>query len=139
MITLADAQHEAAHIVVGVALGLRLRRAWLGAEKHGIYEYLGMTEWEPRPWPREAGLLMTAAGLAWERHCGDLIHARSDTSELRRAGVRGNARVRVLERAAWAVLMSRHEIHTRVARALLHGPLTAADIAIMIRGSATDV
>jgi hypothetical protein len=132
--TLADAQHEAAHIVVGVALGLRLRRAYLCDRKIGRYEYLGWTEWEPKPWPREAGLIMTAAGLAWERACGDLVHARSDTAELRRAGVRGNARVRVLERAAWAILAGRPALHVRLTRALLEGEVTGAAIRALARG-----
>lgn len=131
---LSDAQHEAAHIVVGVALGLRLRGATLAARKIGRHEYLGWTTWEPRPWPREAGLLMTAAGLAWERRCGDLIHARSDTADLRRAGVRGNARIAVLERAAWALLAERHATHTRVTRALIERDLTARDIRALVRG-----
>ncbi len=135
--TLADAQHEAAHIVVGVACGLRLRRAWLGKlVKIGRFEYTGMTEWEPRPWYREAALLMTAAGLAWERRCGDLIHARSDTAWLRCAGVRGNARVAILERAAWALLAERHTLHACITRALLEGDLTAADVRAIARGGA---
>lgn len=136
MSKLADAQHEAAHIVVGVALGLRLIEANLTRKKVGRFDYLGETVWEPKPWPREAGLLMTAAGLAWERACGDLIHARGDTAELRRAGVRGNARVRVLERAAWAILAGRPALHTRLTRALLEGSVTGQDIQRMIRGPA---
>ncbi len=136
---LSDAQHEAAHIVVGMALGLRFRRAWLGAKKIGRFTYLGWTEWEPRPWYREANLLMTAAGLAWERHCGDLIHARSDTAELRRAGIRGNARVAILERAAWALLAERHALHARITRALLEGDLTAADVRALARGERAPV
>lgn len=136
MSKLADAQHEAAHIVVGVALGLRLRTAHIRTHRVGRFVYTGETVWDPAPWPREAGLIMSAAGLAWERACGDLKTARSDTAELRRAGVRGNARVRVLERAAWSILEGRVALHTRLTRALLDGPVTWADIRAMIRGPA---
>jgi hypothetical protein len=129
--SLADAQHEAAHVVVGLALGLRLLCVRLGA---GGKDVAGYTEWSAVPWPREAGLLMTAAGLAWERHCGDLKHAHYDVKDLRRAGVRGNARIRVLERAAWAVLASRHSAHALITRALLERDLTSKDVSHLIRG-----
>jgi len=136
--SLTDAQHEAAHVVVGVALGLRLRRVWLGVEKIGRSIYLGCSEWEPTPWPREADLIMSAAGVAWERHCGDVAHAHGDLACLRRAGVRGNARIRVLETAAWALLESRPAIHTRVTRALLDRDLTGKDVARIARGERLD-
>jgi hypothetical protein len=118
---LTDAQHEAAHVVVGAALGLRLSRAWIGREPDGTY---GWTEWEREPFTREADLIMTAAGIAWERRCGDLEWAGDDLRYLRRKGIRGNARVTVLERAAWAILETRAQLHTKVTRALLDGPLT---------------
>lgn len=126
---LADAQHEAAHVVVGSALGLRLIRAWIGERVIGGKIYLGMAEWHPKPWPREADLLMTAAGIAWERRSGgDLIHASGDVADLRRAGIKGNARIRVLERAAWALLVERQGLHARITRALLDGEVTGADL-----------
>lgn len=137
---LADAQHEAAHVVVGVALGLRVFRVSIyprPGRPRGETE-VGYSDWEPKPWPREAGLIMTAAGVAWERRCGDLEWAAWDLKDLRAAGVRGNARLVALERAAWAVLMSRAGLHARVARALLEGPITARDVARMIRGERVD-
>ncbi len=128
--SLQDAQHEAAHVVVGLALGLRLWRVTLApAGKDDDAE----TIWHGRPWPREADLIMTAAGVAWERRCGDLTHARQDLKDLRRAGVRGNARIRALERAAWAVLMSRAGAHARVTRALLERDLVEADVRRLAR------
>jgi hypothetical protein len=130
---LSDAQHEAAHVVVGVALGLRLYRAQLRPVSAPDCD--GLTLWEPRPWYREADLLMTAAGVAWERHCGDLAHASADVASLRRSGVKGNARVRVLERAAWAILTARAGTHARVTRALLERDLTAADVRALARGA----
>ena len=130
MTRLQDAQHEAAHVVVGVALGLRLYRATVTPEG----DNLGTTTWHPKPWPREADLIMTAAGVAWERRCGDLTHARWDLAQLRRRGVRGNARLVVLERAAWAVLWERRSLHARLTRALCEGDLTARDVRALARG-----
>ncbi len=113
-------------MVVGLALGLRLDRVVLGKAPE--------TTWHGDPWPREAGLLMYAAGVAWERRCGDLCHAAYDLKDLRRAGVRGNARIRVLECAAWAILASRSEVHARITRALVGGDLTGKDLSHLIHG-----
>jgi hypothetical protein len=131
-----DAQHEAAHVVVGVSLGLRLRRVWLGVQKVGRYTYIGTTEWEPRPWPAEAQRIMSAAGVAWERRGGDLEHAACDLAWLRRERVTG-ARLVAVERAAWALLETRMGLHTRVSRALLEHDLTGRDVARMARGEFT--
>src|SRR5687767_2105984 len=66
--TLAVAQHEAAHVVVGVALGLTLGRAsalpWV---EEGV-QYGGYC-WFPLPPNRRtwADAVMGAAGVAWER------------------------------------------------------------------------
>lgn len=135
---LADAQHEAAHVVVGLALGLRLSRVTLGEQTFKAGPYVGETVWYGSPWPREAGLLMTAAGVAWERRCGDLKHAAYDLADLRRAGVKGNARIRVLETAAWSILAGRAGAHARVTRALLERDLTGADVLGLARPAETD-
>lgn len=129
---LTDAQHEAAHVVVGVALGLRISKVWLAEECGETY---GFTEWEAAPFWREADLIMTAAGVAWERRAGDLIWAGDDLRHLRKRGVRGNIQVRALERAAWALLETRAAAHAKVTRALLEGDLSAKDIAKLIRPS----
>ncbi len=132
--SLQDAQHEAAHVVVGLALGLRLYRVRLGVRTTRAGDEVGSTDWYSKPWPREADLIMTAAGVAWERQSGgDLKDASYDLADLRRAGIRGNARLRVLERAAWAVLMSRPGAHARVTRALLEHDLVEADVRKLAR------
>ncbi len=128
--SLEDAQHEAAHVVVGLALGLRLDRVWLGATPEDDC----ITQWHGTPWYREADILMTAAGVAWERRCGDLTHARSDIAALRRRGIRGNARLRALEVAAWAILTERAGAHARVTRALVARDLTGRDVRALARG-----
>ena len=119
MSKIEDAQHEAAHVVVGIALGLRLVSATI---KPGPGS-LGMTTFLVGKSDRIADLLWTAAGLAWERRNGDMLHALSDVVDLRRAGIKGTRQLQVLERAAWAILESRPGIHARVTRALLEGDL----------------
>lgn len=119
---LADAQHEAAHVVVGVALGLRLEHAKI----YGPHD--AETIWAGEPWPREAGLMMWAAGVAWERKHGDLALAAYDLEYLRKARVRGHARLIALERAAWSVLDCRRKLHGRIALQLLERDLTGDDI-----------
>ena len=118
-----DAQHEAAHVVVGVALGLVLIRATVTASG----DDLGFAEFEDGP--REANLIMFAAGVAWERRVGDLVYAQGDLEILRGTfRVRGTARLVALERAAWAILETRSALHARVTRALLERDLDARTV-----------
>lgn len=124
MSKLEDAQHEAAHVVVGKALGLRLIRATLAAEDPADAGYAHFGDGA-----REALMLMYAAGIAWERRAGgDVGYARGDVAALRDMRVYGNARVIALERAAWAILEGRAALHARVTRALLEGDLTDRDL-----------
>lgn len=128
---LADAQHEAAHVVVGVALGLRLFKATLRSDRPDDAGYTWF--WEHPA--REAYMVMTAAGITWERRVnGDVWPARDDVRVLREQfGVKGNRRIRALECAAWAILETRVRAHGLVTRALLEGDLTAARIRILAR------
>lgn len=121
-----DAQHEAAHVVVGLALGLRLSRATI--KRDG--DWLGYVEFHAGA--REAELITWAAGVTWERRCGDLKYASGDLALLRRARVKGNARLLVLERAAWAILSSLTEEHAAVTHALLDGDVTTRSLARLV-------
>ena len=129
--SLEIAQHEAAHLVVGRALGLRPFRAVLGDQGDGS---AGFVEWDRRPWYPEAVRMMYAAGVVWERKCGDLTKAEYDLAELRRAGVQGNGRLVALERAAWAILAERHALHAKITRALYERDLTERDIRALAKG-----
>jgi len=129
--TLETAQHEAAHLVVGRALGLRPLRAVLDGPDD---DEAGFVEWLKRPWYVEAVRLMFAAGVAWERRCGDLEKAEYDLVELRATGVRGNGRLVALERAAWAILAERHALHAKITRALYERDLTERDIRALAKG-----
>lgn len=125
--TLEAAQHEAAHLVVGVACGLRPHSVTLGGE------FSGLSWWYAKPWYREADLICTAAGVVWERRCGDLKAACYDLADLRRMGVRGR-RLVALERAAWAILAERHSLHAKITRALYERDLTERDIRALAKG-----
>jgi hypothetical protein len=130
---LRTAQHEAAHVVVGVALGLRLREACLR-----------VTAWPDGTWsaghvtfpsgPREALAIMYAAGIAYERAArGRVVYYQPDLAELR-AIVSGRAGERACIRAAAAILEARASAHEAVTRALLERDLRARDITCIARG-----
>lgn len=120
----SDAQHEAAHVTVGVALGLRL----ISATALDSDDALGTTVFWIGPHDRYAYMLMLAAGLAWERRCGDAVHALSDVATLRGLGIKTTRAVQIVDRAAWALLETRAGIHAKVTRALLDGDLDSKSV-----------
>lgn len=136
---LAVAQHEAAHVVVGLALGLRLRKASArpSIDSEGYC-------WFPLPPNRRvlAEAIMTAAGVAWERAsnpgqadedgyaCHDAIEAR--------ALVASDHDYETCVKTAGYILETRGAAHKQLARALLEQDLTGADIAALARGDALE-
>jgi hypothetical protein len=123
----AVAKHEAAHIVVGVRSGLKLKHATINPT--GTMLGYAWFHGNPQGIHREALALMYAAGVAWEngRSPGD------------RALLRGVCSGRLAElamiRAADCILVVHGALIERVARALLHtGTLTGADISAIARG-----
>jgi hypothetical protein len=135
---LQTAQHEAAHVVVGVALGLRLREAAIGeGSGHGAPGWLGYTLFDVPRSARMAWVLTLAAGVAWDRAVGDVPAPDGDTRLLRRLGYRGRA-VGALVAASGAMLAGLGAAHARVTRALLERDLTGADIAAIARGERPD-
>lgn len=128
MNALHTAQHEAAHLCVGLSVGgLRVVRATIRPDG----DTAGYVEWEGKT--RESWALMFAAGVAWERRVGDLEKASFDLAELRKLRVRGNAAVAALERAAWALLETRASQHARITRALLEGDLDHRGVMALFR------
>lgn len=127
------AQHEAAHVVVGVALGLRMRRAVLAREvlPRGWVSH-GWVWFDGGPRRLEALNVMTAAGVAWERAVG----GRGDAHDWRdlRASTSGLHGAEACVRCARALLFELAPEHERVTRALLERDLTGADIAAIARG-----
>jgi hypothetical protein len=134
---LATAQHEAAHIAVGGALGMRMRKA--------VVEYTPGWDWSGGAWfdgrygTNEAWALMLAAGIAWERAASKSMHgARGDVALLRGMGFDTPQRVQVLVLAAGAMLAGRGVIHARVTRALIERDLDGHDFAALARGGRLD-
>lgn len=116
--------HEAAHVVVGVALGLRLHSACVRAWYANGTKRDAWT-WFPYTSP-VSDALVTAAGVAWSNACGDTL------GYLDARALRGVAKKRrdfdAYVTAAAAILESRATAHARVVRALLEHDLTHADI-----------
>lgn len=133
---LATAQHEAAHVVVGVALGLRLRRAVVGRRvdpEDGLID--GYAEFSRRHGTTEAYALMLAAGVYFEeRTTGSWAGAGADVRILRVMGHRPDSRIRTYMIAAGAILESRRAAWDAVTRALLERDITAADVERLARG-----
>jgi hypothetical protein len=131
---LATSQHEAAHVVVGVALGLRLRRAVVGyRDDPELGPITGFALFDKRgaavPWA-----IMSAAGVYFEERRGVPSAARLDLAELRYA-CRGNtARMRAYIVSAGAILESRRAAWDAVTRALLERDITGADVERLARG-----
>jgi hypothetical protein len=122
------AQHEAAHVVVGVSLGLRLYEAALTLRPG---ETWGGHCWFPRG-HNEALAIMYAAGIAWERA---LRNGRSPIdAKLCRALVSSRHAVQTCVRAAGAIIATSSAIHTRVTRALLDQNLRGRDVEAIARG-----
>ena len=72
------AEHEAAHVVVGLALCLPLRLATLRQETWRNFEIEGYT-WFGAPRQRLAHGVVACAGIAWESRPGGSPHgARGD-------------------------------------------------------------
>jgi hypothetical protein len=122
--------HEAAHVVVGVALGLRLHSAVVKRWYEGYTTRLGWT-WFPRA-RGIADALISAAGVAWSNATRDGLGIQ-DECDLREL-VNGTADWRTCVTAAAAILETRATAHARVVRALLEHDLTHADIERLARG-----
>lgn len=133
---LETAQHEAAHVVVGCAVGLRLDVATVGEAWNGG-ELVAGGSWFRGvcgPRRREAWALMLAAGPAWDRVIGaPTWHSLYDRRELRRL-VSGRHGLETMITAATALLAGLAREHAQVTRALLERDLTGADLAALCRG-----
>jgi len=122
--------HEAAHVVVGVALGLRLHSSVVRDWYANREARLAWT-WFPRA-GRVADSLVTAAGVAWSSATGDGLEVL-DARALRRV-VPKRGDFLALVTAAGAMLESRATAHARVVRALIEHDLTHEDVERLARG-----
>lgn len=120
-------RHEAAHVVVGVALGLRLRKAVIGREG----DALGYA-WFTNHGSNMAHAIMFAAGVAWDRLCNE--GNSSEDAKLCRELVADDVTARTCVRVATVMLAGLLPAHARVTEALLEKDLNAKDIAKLARG-----
>lgn len=125
------AQHEAAHVVVGLALRLQLLRASARPAPgfRGYCEFAYSTRWQ-------ALAIMYAAGIAWEAlPGGDIAVASVDrqlTQEaLRRSGAT-RADVRSSVTCASAILHTRSDAHAVITRMLIDGDITGKHVSRII-------
>lgn len=124
------AQHEAAHVVVGVALGLRLRRAVVGYHVQDGVEMDGFA-WFTNHGSPFAHAVMFAAGIALDKAHDDSSPA---DAALCREIVQTDDNIRTCVRIAKLILSSSKAIHKRVTMALLERNLNGRDIAALARG-----
>lgn len=120
------AQHEAAHLVVGLALGLKLRHAVLEPETDDRtasgYVWFKANE----KTHRSALAIMFAAGAAWDQALGE---ACPEDLKLCRELVGSRHDVKTCVKAASQLLASLGPAHARVTKELLEKTkLTSKDI-----------
>ncbi len=131
MLDTATAEHEAAHVVVGCALGLKLKRAALQHARPEHDSSEGYTWFAPGRAYLAFGI-MTCAGIAWEsRVGGDLAYAVCDIRNAKQI-LRSAASVATSTKLARELLDSRRRLHARIASELCDRDLTAPDIEALV-------
>jgi hypothetical protein len=131
------AQHEAAHVVVGVSLGMRLRRAalytgWIDGDYASGYAWLTGGS-------RETCCLMLAAGVAWDRAVGNPAWWSAYDAREARALCSSRNGYDAMVRAAAALLGGMTAVHSRVTSALLERDIGHLDIVAICHGAEIDV
>ena len=134
------AAHEAAHVVVGCAVGLRLRKARIGlfladgVLVDGFAWFAGRSHGAREPWA-----MMYAAGVAWDRAVRSPGYSHSSDAAWARELCSGRAGYLAMLRATAALLAARRHAHERVTQALLERDLTGDDVAALARGESLDL
>jgi hypothetical protein len=133
-------QHEACHVVVGIALGLRLRKAAISKESRDGWKTSGYA-WFTSHGSALAHAIMYAAGVVWEQAHGresplDYKYMLEELSIKDGDNVPGaeQAEVRTCLRLAKYLLKDRMTAHKQVTKALLDRDLTDKDIRAIARG-----
>lgn len=129
---LATAQHEAAHVVVGLALGMRLLRAAVQIPPAKDWTAPGYCWFRHEPRRPIAEAITFAAGVAWERAVGCPDDADADAEAcIQLVGARD---AETCIRAARGLLTELAAAHTRVTRALVDRDLRLPEIQKLVRG-----
>jgi hypothetical protein len=134
MRNLADAEHEASHVVVGLALKLKLKEAKLHFETTRHEVLSGYTLFHRSVRRPIAFGIMYAAGIAWEKRPGGNLDYSDADFRLARECLGSVADVQTGIRVAAEILRNRKLAHRRVAEALCDRDLCARDVARLVRG-----
>ena len=140
MRNLKTVQHEACHVVVGIALGLRLRKVSIGKEIRDGWIFSGQS-WFTNHGSALAHAIMYAAGVVWEQAHGresplDYKYMVQELAIKDSENVPGAeaAEIRTCLRIARYILKDRKKAHKLVTMALMERDLTDADIRAIARG-----
>lgn len=124
----ATAEHEAAHVVVGLALGLRLRRATASPSPLGKRGIACGYVWFYSDRKYLAQAIMLCAGVIWDRENGFAPCTTSAGDRAQAARLVSRRDLPTCERLAAELLGARRRAHARVASELLDQSLGPADI-----------
>lgn len=131
MLDTATAEHEAAHVVVGLALGLKLRKATIQPTPTGATGIMLGYAWFEHAKNYMAHAIMLCAGVAWERRPGGLGDSPEDYA-LAKHALRYKRDVETGVRIADELLKARRRAHARVASELCERDLGPADVARLV-------
>lgn len=127
----ATAGHEAAHVVVGLALGLRLKRATIRPSARGRELLLGYAHfYSDRKYLAQA--IMLCAGAVWDRRNGFEPDATpgGDLGQAHKLVTRAD--VLTCLQIAGEILDGRRRAHARLASELCDRDLTTADVEALV-------
>lgn len=132
------AEHEAAHVVVGLALGLKLRKVSLGSYEHGGEAIHGFTWFRGNDVDHRLALgVMYAAGVAWEASLTGKSAGRTYAvidRELAQSMLQSRHSFRTGVRIADEILRARRRAFRRVVRELCDRDLGPRDVEALVLG-----
>lgn len=127
------AEHEAAHVVVGLALGLKLKKATIALTTARGQTNAGHVWFEHGRQYLAFGI-MVCAGIAWERRAGGKPLNASGDERLAKQIHIYRANVETSVRVADEMIRSRRAALQRVARELCDRDLGPADVERLVLG-----
>jgi hypothetical protein len=122
----ATAEHEAAHVVVGLALGLKLRKATIRPTPHGKSGIALGYVWFYSGRKYLAQAIMCCAGVVWDERSGFDVDTVGDLATAKKLVSRGD--VATCMSIARELLDGRRRLHARIASELCDRDLSGADV-----------
>lgn len=132
MFDVATAEHEASHLVTGLALGLRLRKATITPSPLGKRGIACGYVWFYSDRKYLAQAIMCAAGVVWDKRCGfnNDVSGLGDMASIKKLVSRGD--VETCLNLAREILDGRRRLHARVASELCDRDLGPADVEALV-------